>query len=210
MSQAFRQALAALLLALAMPALCFALSGGEAAISVRPPPDDFLSRAAEGEDPALSAKPGALAVVGTISLPGFAAKSLKNVRINDASGRELEFLIDKGSVYSEFDDGVVNSLKIMLLVPEESLASGAPKLLWGGEVQGTLSSEVPKIELKKGSAERYRAFSLEQAPAAGDGSSKVASIQVVVDDYADNYYWWYLLPLAILVAAVAARRLRKE
>lgn len=201
----------AALSAVSILSLAFASFAGELSLSIKAVPDDFAESLPSGEDPELSSRPGLLAAIGVLNAPGFAVKSPKSIRILDAGGKPLEIVADKSTYYSEFDDGSINSLKIEFFIAENALSSGEPRLVWGEDVENPLVREADSIAPKAVSLGRYRFFSaVPVSGGKGGGDSKVASIQVLVDDYADSYFWWYLLPLLLLAGLVVLRRFKSK
>jgi len=178
----------------------------EAVLVVKQAPNDFLKDAIPGEDAVLAANPGWVAIVGLVNISAFAVKSPNNLAVQGVDGKALRTIIEKASVYSEFDDGTINSLKLIVFAPEDVAARGGLKLVWGGNVNAN-NAQVERLVIHAGSAGRYKVFAIEEAPKGDAGSSKFATIEVIVDDYADKYYYWYLLPIILIGGALLARRL---
>ena len=186
-----------LVFALFLAAEAFGQSENFMLLSLKPQPEDFFAGLLEGNDPNFPAKTSSdYLVVGLINVASFTVTSIKNIAIRDATGRNLPLLVEKSSVYSEFGDKI-NSVRIGFAVSQECLEKGSLKLVWGDSVSGD-TKEVESLRPHAGDRERYRSFSLEQRPAGDSSSSFSASINVIVDDYADKYYVWYLLPLVLI------------
>lgn len=199
---------ATVVLCILILALCASAEAenGSVFLAIRPVPDDFFDDARDGEDPELAGRERPLYVIGIFNPPGFSIRSIGNVTLHDAGNNTITLLIDKSSIYSEFDDGAINSVRIAFVVDEKALEGGMPRIEWGPDVSAE-NMEVQGITAYLGDRERYRTFTIEERPAGGDSSSYVATLEVIVDDYADVYYLWYLLPMALIFGMLFVRKI---
>jgi hypothetical protein len=182
-----------------------AAEAGSVFLAITPVPDDFYESALGGSDPELADREGGLLVTGILNPPGFSIANTSNVVLYDAANTSIPVLIDKSSIYSEFDEDEINSMRIAFIIDEKVLESGTLRLEWGPDVSGP-NREVDGIAIYSGDTGRYRAFSVEEKPSGDDGSSYVATLEVIVDDYADIYYLWYLLPMVLIFGLLLVRK----
>ena len=166
-------------------------------LSIRPVADDFFNNALEGSNPELTDADKMVIVVGIINSPSFSVKNINNIALYDGTNHPIRLIADKSSFYSEFDDDDINSLRIAFIVNEALLDQGSPRLVWGDAIHSE-NKEVEKIHIYKAEKGIYRTFSLEERPEGYDSRDYFATVDVIVDDYADTYYIWYLLPMALI------------
>ncbi|TET36510.1 MAG: hypothetical protein E3J72_08485 [Planctomycetota bacterium] len=169
-------------------------------------PDDFFSNAPSGSTVKFIHSEGTLTVVGTFNSPDFEIESIKNITVFDAEDRQLALVIDESSIYREFEDEAINSVKFSFEIKEKSLETGPPTLVWGNDISAD-NSQVEQILLDAGNRDRYRTFNWEQCPADRGLNSQVATLEIVVDDSADIYYLWYLLPMALVFGLLIIRKI---
>jgi hypothetical protein len=173
---------------------------------IRPVTDDFFDNAQNGQDQELKGYDDELIVIGTINAPDFAVQDINNVTLFDATGSPIPLTIEKSSLYSEFDDGFYNLMRISFRIRESILAQGALRLTWGSDISAN-NRQIDHIQVYLGEKERYRTFSWEAQPTGDDGGSYAATLEVIVDDYADTYYLWYLLPMALIFALLFVKKI---
>jgi hypothetical protein len=194
----------ALIICICVFTACAFAEEASVALTIKPVPDDFFDKALDGKCPELEGKEDSVFIVGLFNPPTFSIKDLKNVALVAVDGAQLPLIVEKSSLYSEFEGAGINSLRFAFVISQSALSKGAPTLKWGGDVSAT-NNEVDKIVIYNGDKDRYRTFSWEERPKGGDGSY-TATIEVIVDDYADIYYVWYLLPMAVIFALLFVKK----
>lgn len=173
---------------------------------ISPVADDFFDNAQEGRNPELKGYDDERIVIGTIDAPGFSVQGMTHVVLFDANGASIPLVIDKSSLYSEFNDDVYNSMRISFRIRESVLEQGALRLTWGSEISAN-NRQVDQISIYLTEKDRYRTFTWEERPAGDDGGSYAATFEVIVDDQADIYYLWYLLPMALIFALLFVKKI---
>lgn len=159
----------------------------------------------EGDDPVLAETNNTFLVIGTIDDPSFSVSGFNKVIAYDVGGQPLSLIIDRSSVYSEFDDGNINSMRIAILIDFPTFQDGSVRLTWG-ESRNAPNRAVEQINIYENSLDRYHTFSWETKSQQEDTQSYAASLEIIVDDQADIYYLWYLLPLVILFILLIIRK----
>lgn len=170
--------------------------------------DDYMDMEIEllaGDDPILAETNNTFLVVGTINDPSFSVSGFNTVMAYDAGGKPLSLIIDRSSVYSEFDDGNINSMRIAILIDYSTFKGGSVRLTWGESLNAT-NQVVEQIKIYENSLDRYRTFLWESKSQQENTESYAASLEIIVDDQADIYYLWYLLPLVILFLLLIVRK----
>jgi hypothetical protein len=170
--------------------------------------DDFMDMDMEilpGDDPVLAEKNKTFLVIGTIADPSFSVSGFNKVMAYDVGGQPLSLIIDRSSVYSEFDDGNINSMRIAILMDSPTFQGGSVRLTWGESLNAP-NQAVEQIKIYENSLDRYRTFLWESKPQQENTESYAASLEIIVDDQADIYYLWYLLPLVILFILLIVRK----
>jgi len=170
--------------------------------------DDIIDMGMEiqkGDDPFLAEANNTFLVIGTINYPSFSASGFHRLMAYDVSGQPLSLLIDRSSVYSEFEDGTINSMRIAILIDYPTFQSGSVRLTWGESLNAP-NKVVDQIKIYENSLDRYRTFAWESKPQQENTDSYAASLEIIVDDQADIYYLWYLLPLGILFILLIVRK----
>ena len=158
-----------------------------------------------GVDPILAEINNTFLVIGTINDPSFFVSGFDKVMAFDAGGQPLSLIIDRSSVYSEFDDGNINSMRIAFLIDSPTLQGRSVRLTWGENLNAT-NQAVEQIKIYENSLDRYRTFLWESKSQQENTESYAASLEIIVDDQADIYYLWYLLPLVILFILLIVRK----
>ena len=172
---------------------------------MKPVTDDFQTNIHVGADPKLSGSDNGIIVVGMLDMPYFSVQDASQVTLNDADGNSVPLWIDTSSLYSEFDDGYINLMRIAFLIPESNLEKGALRLSWGDSV-GAENRVVDQIDLYQESRDRYRTFICEEQPRGNDAANFSSSVVVIVDDKADIYFLWYLLPIVLIFILLFVRK----
>ena len=124
----------------------------------------------------------------------------------DPNDSPIPLIVDTSSLYSEFDDGVCNSMRIMFRIRESVVEKGGLRLVWGNEISVN-NTQVDQISIYREDKDRYRTFNWEAQPEGDDGGSYAATLEVIVDDYADTYYLWYLLPMALIFTLLFVKKI---
>jgi hypothetical protein len=186
----------ALIVCIGLFAACAIADEASVLLTIKPVYDDFFNKASDGHCPDLNGMDDALFIVGTFNPPTFSVKSTDNMALSAADGTPISMIIDKSSLYSEFEGAGINSMRFAFVISEKVLAKGAPTLKWGSDIAAN-NSEVEEIIIFNGDKQRYRTFSWEERLKNSEGPY-VATIEVIVDDYADTYYLWYLMPMALI------------
>ncbi|MFC1566656.1 hypothetical protein ACFL4A_02320 [bacterium] len=161
----------------------------------------YLQNTNQGADPNLKNK-NDIQIIGKINLSNFAIMDLSNIELLDPNGKKVKLTIDKSSIYSEFDDEIINSIKISFITIKDT--TGDFRLTWGKKVSSK-NNIVPTITLYSDNVSQYRSFSLTASENI-DALSYSATIEVIVDNYADKYYLWYLLPIILIFILLFFRR----
>ena len=174
-------------------------------LSIRPVADDFFLNALEGDHPELTDTDKMVIVVGIIDSPSFSVKNINNIALYDGTGNPIPVIADQSSFYSEFDDDEINSLRIAFIVNESLLDQGSPRLVWGDDINSE-NKEVERIRIYKAGKDIYRTFSLEERPEGSGSKDYFATVDVIVDDYADTYYIWYLLPMVLIFSLLFVKK----
>lgn len=172
---------------------------------VKPVSDDFQTNIRVGVDPRLSESDKDILVVGLLDMPYFSVQDVCQVTLNDAGGSPVPLWIDTSSLYSEFDDGYINLMRVAFLIPESDLEKGALRLSWGDSVKAE-NRVVDQIDLYEESRDRYRTFMCEEQPRGNDAANFSSSVVVIVDDKADIYFLWYLLPILLIFILLFVRK----
>lgn len=172
---------------------------------VKPISDDFLTDVHVGPDPKLSGADDGIIVVGLLDMPYFSVQEISQVVLFDADGDPVPLWIDASSLYSEFDDGTINLMRIAFLIPEVNLEKGALRISWGGDVTSE-NQIVDHIDLYQQSMDQYRTFVCEEQPRGNDAANFSSSVVVIVDDKADIYFLWYLLPIVLIFILLFVRK----
>jgi hypothetical protein len=170
--------------------------------------DDFIDMNMEllaGDDPVLAETNDRFLVIGTINDSSFSVSGFNKLIAYDAAGQPLSLIIDRSSVYSEFDDGNINSMRIAFLIDSPTFQGGSVRLSWGESLNAT-NQVVEQIKIYENSLDRYRTFLWESKSQQENTESYAASLEIIVDDQADIYYLWYLLPLVILFVLLIVRK----
>jgi len=144
-----------------------------------------------------------LLVVGTFSHPAFAVPGIANVRLVDGAGQPLPLVVEKASLFAEFDE--INSMRFAFELPPAALGSGLPRLEWGREVQGQ-NRLVERLAVDAGDSARVRTFVSKAGASPGSAQPQFATVEVVADSHADTYYLWYLVPMALIFALLGVRK----
>ena len=173
-------------------------------LTIKPVPEDFFDKASDGHCPDLDVKDDTVLVVGTFNPPTFSVKSTNNIELFAVDGSSIPLVIDKSSLYSEFEGAGINSLRFEFSISGKDLGKGALTLRWDEAIAGS-NREIERIEIFRDDKERYRTFSWEEKPKNVEGPY-VATIEVIVDDYADAYYLWYLLPMALIFSLLFIKK----
>jgi hypothetical protein len=176
----------------------------QALLVVKPVSDNFFETALPGNDPLLD-KPGEIRFTGTVNNPSFLINNISQITVTLPGGEAVPLLIDRSSVYSEFDESEINSLRISFVIYPSKLKSGSMLLKWGADVKAE-NKEVEKFEYYLADRGRYRTFTLEERPKGDKGGEYFATLEVIVDDYADTYYIWYLLPMFLIFVLLFIRK----
>jgi hypothetical protein len=187
--------------------ICSIASSEEVSVllSISQVPDDSLARALDGKNPVLSGSPSDLYVIGMLNPPSFSIQNYNNLLLQDAEGKDIPLFIDESSIYFEFDGDEINSLRIGFVISKEIIENGPPRLSWGDDVSGS-NKVVESLDIYREDKSRYRIFDWDEKQAALDSSSHFATVDVIVDDYADTYYIWYLLPMVLVFALLFVRK----
>lgn len=172
---------------------------------VRPISDDFLTDVLVGPDPRLSGADDGIIVAGLLDMPYFSVQETSQVALFDADGNPVPLWVDASSIYSEFDDGTINLIRIAFLIPEANLEKGALRISWGGGVTSK-NQIVDHIDLYQQSMDQYRTFVCEEQPRGNDAANFSSSVMVIVDDKADIYFLWYLLPIVLIFILLFVRK----
>ena len=172
---------------------------------MKPVTDDFQTNIHVGADPKLSGSDNGIIVVGMLDMAYFSVQDASQVTLNDADGNPVPLWIDTSSLYSEFDDGYINLMRIAFLIPEPNLEKGALRLSWGDSVKAE-NRVVDQIDLYQESKDRYRTFICEEQPRGNDAANYSSSVVVIVDDKADIYFLWYLLPIVLIFILLFVRK----
>ncbi len=175
-------------------------------LAIKPVPDDFFDEATEGSNPELAGRDKALFWTGIVNPAGLSIESIRNISLYDAADNQVPLLIDTTSIYSEFGPGEINSMHIAFVIDETALEAGMPRLAWGSDIEAE-NREVEKMTAYLTDKARYRTFTLEKKPGEGEGSSYIATLEVIVDDYADVYYIWYLLPMVLIFGLLLVKKI---
>lgn len=186
---------------------CFAAKQGEALLSIFKPDTGLFSNAENGKNPDLE-NSDKIFVTGIINFPDFMIKTIDNFSIIDADGKNIHAIAEKKSIYSEFGDEI-NSMRIGFFVDKKMLEKGSLKLIWGEKIKSE-NKITEKITFYKGSMEEYRIFEVLKHSDTGPGQIYSASIDVVVDDKAQQYYLAYLLPMALLFLLLLIKKINSK
>lgn len=173
---------------------------------ISPVVEDFFQNAQDGRDPGFTENTDELIVIGTINAPTFSVEGINSVSLSDADGNPISLTIDQFSLYSEFDDGVYNSMRMLFTIPENILEKGALRLTWGDDISAN-NRQIEHIPVYLGEKERYRTFTWEEQPEGDDGAGYAATVEVIVDNYADTYYLWYLLPMVLIFTLLFVKKI---
>lgn len=177
-----------------------------AMLLIRPVADEFFDNARDGRDQDLEGYDDELIVIGMIDIPDFAIQGSNQVALFDPNDSPIPLIVDTSSLYSEFDDGVYNSMRIMFRVRESVVEKGGLRLVWGNEISAN-NTQVDQISIYREDKDRYRTFNWEAQPEGDDGGSYAATVEVIVDDYADTYYLWYLLPMVLIFTLLFVKKI---
>ncbi len=176
-----------------------------AMLVVRPAPEGLFRNALAGADPRLKGLDDGVMVVGAVNAPSFGVENIRQMALYDADGKPIPLVVDASSIYSEFDDGHIDSLRIAFAASETIIGKGALRLEWGADAVAE-NREVDRIRVYLEHKNRYRTFDWRDQP-KGDGAGKfAATLEVIVDDAADMYYLWYLLPMALIFILLFIRK----
>jgi len=172
---------------------------------VKPFSEDFQTNIPVGADPKLSGSDHDILVVGMLDMPYFSVQEISQVALSDADSVPVSLWIDASSLYSEFDDGTINLMRVAFLIPSAHLEKGAMRISWGDSVSSG-NRMVEKIDLYEESRDQYRTFVCEEQPRGNDAANYSSSVVVIVDDKADIYFLWYLLPIVLIFILLFARK----
>jgi hypothetical protein len=172
---------------------------------IKPVTDDFFIQAQDGRGPERTADDERI-IIGTLDAPELAIQQTNQIALFGPTGAPIPLTIETSSLYSEFDDGYYNVVRILFKVPENILQQGALRLAWGDEISAN-NTEVEQIMVYREEQDHYRTFTWEAQPEGDDGGSYTATLEVIVDDYADTYYLWYLLPMALIFTLLFVKKM---
>jgi hypothetical protein len=172
---------------------------------LKPVSDDFQTNIPVGTDPKLSGVDDGIIAVGLLDIPYFSVQDISHVALNDVCGNPVPLWVETTSLYSEFDDGTINMMRIAFLIPESDLEKGALRLSWGDSVKSE-NRMVDRIDLYQENRDRYRTFICEAQPRGNDAGNFSSSVVVIVDDKADIYFLWYLLPIILIFIFLFVRK----
>lgn len=172
---------------------------------IKPVTDDFFIQAQDGRDPERTADDERI-VIGTLDAPELAIQQTNQIVLFGPTGDPIPLTIETSSLYSEFDDGYYNVIRILFRVSESVVQQGALRLTWGDEISAN-NTEVKQILIYREERDRYRTFTWDIQPEGDDGGSYAATLEVIVDDYADTYYLWYLLPMALIFTLLFLKKI---
>lgn len=172
---------------------------------VKPIGDNFSTGIDVGTDPRIAEARDGILVVGLLDMSYFAVKDVGQVALYNADGNAVSLWVEKSSLYSEFDDGTINQMRIAFLIPQGDLKKGALRLSWGDSVSSK-NRLVDHIDLYQKSRDRYRTFICERQPRGNDATNYSSSVTVVVDDRANIYFLWYLLPIILIFILLFMRK----
>ncbi|MDX9702342.1 MAG: hypothetical protein RBU23_04755 [Candidatus Auribacterota bacterium] len=173
-------------------------------LTLHPVSESFFEDALSGTDPCLPAE-GGLIVIGTFSDPLFAVSGVNSVSLFDSDGNRVALTAERSSLYSEFDDGEINSMRIKFILPSNESGIPVLRLTWGDTVSSD-NSMVDSLAVYDGNKDSYRHFTWRPQPDGDDSTSYSATLDVIVDNKADTYYLWYLLPVALIFTVLLVRR----
>lgn len=185
---------------------CFPLEARQTdmLITLQPVTDSFFDNAVKGADPAVNSS-GDIIMIGTISDPNFAISDISRLALFDANGNRITITAERSSVYSEWDDGEINAVRIKAVIPASDAQQGGLRLSWGDSVSSD-NQMADSFTIYEGNKDVYRQFDWQTQPAGDDASTYSATLNVIVDDKADTYYIWYLLPIAMIFIILLIRR----
>jgi len=172
---------------------------------VKPMGEGLVADIGVGRDPRLAGVDDGVVVVGLLDMPYFSVEDINRVAVYDADGRPLPLWVETASLYSEFDDGTINLMRIAFAIPEVDLEKGPLRLSWGDTVTSA-NHPVDRIHLHQADRSRYRTFVSEPQPRGNDAADFSSSVVVIVDDKADTYFLWYLLPLVLVFILLFVRK----
>ena len=159
----------------------------------------------DGDDPLLAGQKNTFMVIGIFNDPSFSIQGFQQVTAYDEDDQPLSLIIDRSSLYSEFDDGEINSMLIALLIDKKTFQSGSLRLSWGEEIKAG-NRKVDKINVYRNHLDRYCTFNWEAESQQDGRETYASSVEILVDDYSDTYYLWYLLPLFLLFILLIIRK----
>ncbi len=84
-----------------------------AVLNLMPVQEDFFYESSKGTDPLASANVGKKFVIGDVNIAGFSVSDINNIALYDDSGM-IPVIVDKSSIYSEFGNGKIDSVRIGL------------------------------------------------------------------------------------------------
>lgn len=199
----------AITLLLAWAALVSPAFAEEKSMMVRiiTPAEDFFDNSSEGSDPLISGD-GKLLVTGLVNHAGFLIKNINNMAVLDSDGNNIPLLVDSSSLYSEFDDDEINSVKVGFLLDSSKEKDASLRFVWGEDVKAE-NKKVASFVVYGDQKDLYRKFVLEAPKGAGNSSDYTATLEIIVDDYADTYYLWYLLPMVLIFVLLFIRKAAK-
>lgn len=170
--------------------------------------DDFTGMNVEirkGDDSLLSDQEDTFCVIGVFNDPSFTIPGFQQVIAYDAADQPLTLIIDRSSLYSEFENGEINSMRIAILIDQKTFQNGYLRLSWGEELKAD-NKLVDEIKVYRNHLDRYRTFNWESEPIQEESETYASSVDILVDDYSDTYFLWYLLPLVLLFILLIIRK----
>lgn len=172
-------------------------------VVITKPANDFFEKSEAGLDPLLKNNDKFM-VTGIINHPNFSILDTNQIAVIDDNGNKITLYIEEQSIYSEFDDDEINSIKIAFLI-NASKEQSAFILEWGDSVKAE-NKNVSEIKIFSEHKSLYRNFLLEQPQNTGNSSEYAATLEVIVDNNADVYYLWYLLPMILIFVLLFIRK----
>ena len=147
-----------------------------------------------------------LVVLGVFNDAKFSIDNVSQIQLVAQDDSIVPITIDEASLVKEF--GKIISVALCFQIPEQAVNAGASyELKWGAGIASN-NKLVKGIGVLAESLKSARGFSWTAS--RDQASGQHATIEVIVDSYADYYSLWYLLPVLLIFGLLTVRKFRRN
>lgn len=147
-----------------------------------------------------------LLIIGVFNDAKFSIDDTSQIQVVDPGGSIIPVTLDEASMVKEF--GKIISVALCFQMPEQAVKAGANyELKWGAGISAD-NKLVKGLGISMENVKDARGFSWKASKDKAGGQQ--ATIEVIVDSYADYYSLWYLLPMFLIFGLLTIRKFRKS